>query len=409
MNPSPVILPNDLITEVLSILPVKSILRFKCVSKHWKTLISDHAFVKLHLKRSPTRNPFLALLIFHTIEVNCGSYVHGDSDRSVVPYPIRSLLDNPSITLFEDPYYLMNDKGCSNRVGSCNGLILLVGESINDIVNIKDNIEYLTVDKWLRVWNPATRTISKKFGQYRAFCLSQRFTFAFGCDNLKDTYKVVAYRCNRQELTSQVRVLSLGDDVWRNVESFPAIPLLVDYVYLSGTLYWLANQNRKNISVEKLVIISFDLSTETYNQYLPPRCFDEVSHSEPVFGVLGGCLSFSYSCMETDFIIWQMSQFGVEDSWTQLFKISYQNLQIEYDYSNEFNKHVFRLMPLFLWDDTLILASRQVSRAILYNWRANRVTRTNSIACSIINNNGTSDFLNWQCAKDYVESLVPTF
>ncbi|XP_014502889.1 F-box/kelch-repeat protein At3g23880-like [Vigna radiata var. radiata] len=44
--------PDDLIIEILSWLPLKSVMRFKCVSKSWNSLIIDPYFVKLHRKRS---------------------------------------------------------------------------------------------------------------------------------------------------------------------------------------------------------------------------------------------------------------------------------------------------------------------------------------------------------------------
>jgi hypothetical protein len=117
---------------------------------------------------------------------------------------------------------------------------------------------------------------------------------------------------------------------------------------------------------------------ETYNQYVVPCGFDEVPPVEPTIGVLGGCLCFSYSYKETDFVIWQMKKFGDGDSWTQFVKISYQNLQVDYDYSDENTKYCFVLMPLFLSEDgdTLILSCSQELEAILYNWRDNRVQRT---------------------------------
>lgn len=65
MTRSSVFLPDDLITEILSFLPVKSLVRFRCVSIYWKTLISDRAFVKLHLKKSAIRNPLFTVLMFH--------------------------------------------------------------------------------------------------------------------------------------------------------------------------------------------------------------------------------------------------------------------------------------------------------------------------------------------------------
>lgn len=58
-----VVLPDDLIVKILSFLPVISLVRFSCVNKSWKTIISDRTFVKLHLNRSSsTRNPPCALI-----------------------------------------------------------------------------------------------------------------------------------------------------------------------------------------------------------------------------------------------------------------------------------------------------------------------------------------------------------
>jgi F-box interacting protein len=137
---------------------------------------------------------------------------------------------------------------------------------------------------WFGVWNPATRTSSKKIGYFHD---RDTFCFAFGCDNSTGAYKVVAF-CYR-ETTSDVRVLNLGGDhVWRNIESFPVVVLGHKHVYFSGTMNWLA-------TVEHSLIVSLDLETETYNQYTVPRGVDEGLPNSPTIGVLGGCLCFSYS------------------------------------------------------------------------------------------------------------------
>ena len=81
------LLLDELIVEILSRLPVKTLMQFKCVCKSWKTLIShDPSFVKLHLQRSP-RNTHLALVsdLSSDYESNC----------SVVPFPVSHLLEAP--------------------------------------------------------------------------------------------------------------------------------------------------------------------------------------------------------------------------------------------------------------------------------------------------------------------------
>lgn len=42
-------LPLDIISYILSRLPVKSLLRFKCVSKSWCSLISYPQFIRMNL------------------------------------------------------------------------------------------------------------------------------------------------------------------------------------------------------------------------------------------------------------------------------------------------------------------------------------------------------------------------
>ncbi|KAI8535748.1 hypothetical protein RHMOL_Rhmol10G0197900 [Rhododendron molle] len=47
-------LPQEILTDILSRLPVKFLCRFKCVSRSWKTLISSPYLAKTHLNRTKT-------------------------------------------------------------------------------------------------------------------------------------------------------------------------------------------------------------------------------------------------------------------------------------------------------------------------------------------------------------------
>ncbi|XP_059315530.1 putative F-box protein At1g50870 [Lycium ferocissimum] len=56
-------IPSDIISDIFSWLPVKSLCRFKCVSRFYNSLVSDPSFVDIHQSRSkypPDKIEFLA-------------------------------------------------------------------------------------------------------------------------------------------------------------------------------------------------------------------------------------------------------------------------------------------------------------------------------------------------------------
>jgi hypothetical protein len=401
-------IPDELIAEILLFLDVKTILRFKCMSKSWNTYISNPTFTELHLKKS-SQNPHFIITPSERYRMS-----------NVVSLPVSRLLENPSITVAGDKCHsLPRGLGYCQVVGSCNGLICLL---FNTSSSLQD-------DYWLCIWNPATRTISDDFGFFVDYePLLGPFKFSFGCDYLTGTYKVVALhtQTNVEKETeneglwrSKVRVFSFGYNGWRYIQSFPLVPLIWnDGVHLSGTVNWLAisgdfvsmsveeGPNEAYIPhVEQFVIVSVDLSTEAYTQFLLPPGFDVVPSVEPSLRVLMDCLCFSHDFKGTEFVIWQMKEFGVQESWTQLFRIEYVNLQL-HNLSISNDMDLFRymeckipLLPLYVSKngDTLILTSDEEKGVIIYNRRDNRVERTR-----------ISNKICWPSTFDYVESLVPT-
>jgi F-box interacting protein len=175
-------------------------------------------------------------------------------------------------------------------------------------------------------------------------------------------------------------------------------------VYLNGTINWLALHDNfcasyhlyrdgNSISIEQYVIVSLDLSSETFTQLLLPRGFDKAPHYIPTLVVLRDSLCFCHDIEVAHFVIWQMKDYGVHESWIQLFKIGYNNLfsELEFEYSN--------LFPLYLSEngDTLVLANVEDNEVIIYNCRDNRVEKI-----------GITNNIMWSQAKGYIESLVST-
>lgn len=104
---TPVLLPLDVIIDILILLPVKSLLRFRCASKSFHSIIDGQDFVKLHLNHSLETSSnlrvvtsFLGSTRFYSLSSD--SLGHGFN------------IDLP--VYFRDPH---------DVIGSCNGLLAL--------------------------------------------------------------------------------------------------------------------------------------------------------------------------------------------------------------------------------------------------------------------------------------------
>jgi len=107
-----------------------------------------------------------------------------------------------------------------------------------------------------------------------------------------------------------------------------------------------------------------------------------------------------------------MKKFGVEESWTRLFKINYQIPSDEGFIAEDAIKYC-QMVSLLLTEDGCVLFKLSIMKkkyASLYNWRENREDEIEFTASRpITNNNITREDVWWCWAMDYVESLVSIF
>ncbi|XP_021894304.1 F-box/kelch-repeat protein At3g23880-like [Carica papaya] len=124
-------LPNDITADILSRLPVKSLMQFKCVSKPWRSLISSSKFAQLHLKRSKQdtiTNPYKLLITTFP-------------RQSIVDHEASSHDSNKELEAISELEYPIRVPDLEAEVaGSCDGLVCLVVDYDNFIL-----------------WNPTTR------------------------------------------------------------------------------------------------------------------------------------------------------------------------------------------------------------------------------------------------------------
>ncbi|GFP90674.1 F-box/kelch-repeat protein at3g06240 [Phtheirospermum japonicum] len=336
-------LPPEIITEILLRLPVKSLLRFKSVSKEWLSLISSSRFVKAHLKTSTKNNSYIHdKLIFGSKTLpmdlySCSiqSIIEG-SDLDVYPTIDDNILfdqvgfDCPFVGAF-DVIWL---------VGSCNGLVC---------VNLSPNI--------LILWNPATWK-SKMLPDSGTDLDFEYYsiTYAFGYDELHDDYKVVEFFAAEFEAgvyENRVKVYSLRTNFWKTLSNWPGGDTFGGTgKFLNGAVHWsVCDFDRP----DKWVIVSHDLATDNFTELPLPNLDDD--DVRVVVNILEGRLAL-YCEHSTHMDVWVMKEYGVSESWTKFVRIPF---------FLDLRDHEFvRPCPLFFSEDGKVLINYGTS-LFLYN------------------------------------------
>lgn len=185
LKPIP-ILPAELITEILSRVPVKSLVKFRSVSKSWLALISSPEFINTHLTLSTNNNKDYT---HHWLGMNFRAAKNGLHQYKLQGCTVSSLLYESVAEEFDLDYPCKVLHDHFSVVGSVNGLICLVIE------------EYELV-----LWNPSIRKYKKLPVSIPAIRNKDfRPIYGFGYDKLHDDYKVVAFF---QNLAYMIRLRS---------------------------------------------------------------------------------------------------------------------------------------------------------------------------------------------------------
>ncbi|RZB52373.1 hypothetical protein D0Y65_048728 [Glycine soja] len=82
------LLCDELIEEILSRIPVKPLIQFKCVCKGWNSLMSDPYFIKLHLSKSAAKDDLEHLQLMKNVCLGSIPEIHTEScDRNTRRIP----------------------------------------------------------------------------------------------------------------------------------------------------------------------------------------------------------------------------------------------------------------------------------------------------------------------------------
>ena len=280
-------LPEDMIEEILWRLPVKSLVRFRCVSNAWYTLISKPQFVKAHLRHQHK---------LYEIGRLCPRSIDGPSPKGKLGVDLESHLGVPSKSLLA-------------IVGSCHGLFCIVNCFYSPPPQASPE---------LILWNPSTRQHNHlpfpNFVPYRDFSL------CFFYDSDDEDYKIVRILTVKGMVRTQIDVFTLQTNKWRRIDETHASVIAGGRsgspAYFNGNIHWVASKHYQQCKHKS--IVAFNLREEKFQKMPLPDKTRKIPVS--YLRVLGRCPSvcgFGYH------EIWAMKEYGNKKSWKKLSSLSF--------------------------------------------------------------------------------------
>ncbi|KAJ0795848.1 putative F-box domain-containing protein [Helianthus annuus] len=307
---------DDILYNILTRLPGKSLLRFRCVSKHWNTLISDPYFMNSRSRRMillPFPRPLVVLddnipLNYDTkIYQRCGPFL-----------PKRKKDKTHCMVGVHSPLEEYQEQGTTIRVvsivGSFNGIVLLA---------LTDN----SYRCHLVLYNPLTRFSTKLVvldppPSYDHVMIPYVFGFGYGATTgeLKIVRFKVFNRLERALYQYECDVYALRTGSWSRPpgELIRAFFFLGNNagLFLNGFLYWVTSD-------ETLVYTVLELNVEKmiFSKIKLPDGHD--SFLGPLLGSIDGCLCMvnRIGC-DARFGLWVMKEQG---EWLKTHSFSIKN------------------------------------------------------------------------------------
>ncbi|XP_044500203.1 F-box/kelch-repeat protein At3g23880-like [Mangifera indica] len=342
--------PDDIIQQILLKLPTKSLLRFKCVCKSWRDLISTHEFAIKHLTETSER--FRRFGVFESEKLREGrislyslaaqtSSRAEEAEEETICLPLRG----------KDCYlapaaneYIINRFIYTRVLGSCNGILLIRLE------NVEESSGH---PRTFLLWNPTIREFKMIPPCYFKSSLCSLVS-GLGYNSSIDNYKVVVVFSERNSDLAYGYVYNLKTNSWKRLENFyfpykntrqvnnfgnlflsdetclGYLPEETGYLLeetgttiVNGAPHWVTLSSSRG-GVNK--IIYFDLEEEKFKEFLSPP---------PSAGTFKTYLSIYEDCLcetrlrrekgffEYMFEVWIMKEYGVKESWIKLLNLPF--------------------------------------------------------------------------------------
>ncbi|MCL7047851.1 hypothetical protein MKW94_006519 [Papaver nudicaule] len=232
-------LDDKSLEDIFVNLPVKSLVRFKCVSKTWQSFIEDPSFVQLHLNRSKQHPQILIATSSGGGPVQVYSPMDGFKGGVAVH----------QVTIPESSEIAM--------LSPINGLFCFVDRYATRMYNLAT-----------RQFTPWAKTSITMQGG------TQTPTYGFGFDPLTNKYKILCvweisgigleYEMGKVDHICEVFTVG-GENKWREIDVVPPVSRLAGgLTYANGSIYSRNGGRTAFHPPDTELIVAFDVGTEKF-------------------------------------------------------------------------------------------------------------------------------------------------
>ncbi|XP_028805234.1 F-box protein CPR1-like [Neltuma alba] len=297
---------KDVVPDILSRLPVKSLRRLACVNKSWYRLIKSPDFISKHLhtfnNHMKLTDP-INLLVKRTRRATFGP--SGVDRKAFVSLLSFNRANSSTILNLLDLIYNHDEVNHIEILGPCNGLyclysipIMIVNPSMREFRILPDSPA-----------PPDTYSLQRHNG--------------FGFDPKTNDYKVVVIMDTwlnetDEQLPWRIEIYSLNSHCWRNVDCLlPPVSIWncswID-AFVHGAFHWWAYDAAGDL------VLAFDMVNETFQTFRVPNA--RPSSREYVGTVAKfrdslAVIVYPRRGTEKCFDLWVMEDYGNEGSWTK--------------------------------------------------------------------------------------------
>ena len=314
-------LPPEILPNILLRLPTKSIVKFTCVCKTWRSLIRNPDFISAHLKLSNYNQALLLFRFWADSRLDCEKE---DNDEKEVYKLYCDNQDFNEHARFDFPFDTLGRTSIIKVVGTCNGLVCVEDNGLLGRIIL---------------WNPCVRMfveLPTPSITYQGYHEEDEYGYdtatGLGFDSKTNDYKVVRVvtvvdvkrRGYWGVYPPKVEVYSLATGEWSMVTT--ALPGAVHTCdpmpFVNGALHWVALRRTNNLKYRNFIMV-LDLGDMVFREIALPILSDEKdygneSHIHPFISAYGNSLALIHRGRGYCLNVWLMKRYADASSWTKI-------------------------------------------------------------------------------------------